>query len=372
MSYTLEILWFDRQRYLAGVLAVAFSAILIDVQCGLLLGLFSVTSRPVDWTRADLWLMAPQVQSVDTGRPIPRRFLTRLASQPEVTKTEVYLQGFSFWSKPGGGSSLCMVIGCRLADESLGIMKGLGPTLRERLSEPDAVVVNRKDLRQLGIQGVGETAKIAKQEVRVVGLVEGLENFAGPLVFCSIRTARKLLKLAPDQTVYVLGRCQNSEDAAQVARRLQQKYDDVTVLTRSQFSWRTRLYWLTMTKAGVALGYTAVLGLLVGGVVTSQTLYSATVASFKQYATLEALGVSRWYIGGLILRQAFWLGIAGVLIAFPGIYVLARVASWLGVDLHLPWWLLLSGAVVTLFMAMFSGLLSLRSLREMNMMALLR
>ena len=40
MSYALATLWYERQRFLPGVLAVGFSALLIALQCGLLLGLF--------------------------------------------------------------------------------------------------------------------------------------------------------------------------------------------------------------------------------------------------------------------------------------------------------------------------------------------
>ena len=61
MFYVLAILWHERQRFLPGVLAVAFSALLIALQCGLLLGLFSVTSIPVDRSAADIWIGAPHV-----------------------------------------------------------------------------------------------------------------------------------------------------------------------------------------------------------------------------------------------------------------------------------------------------------------------
>ena len=37
MSYALTTLWYERQRYLPGVLAVGFSALLIALQAGLLL-----------------------------------------------------------------------------------------------------------------------------------------------------------------------------------------------------------------------------------------------------------------------------------------------------------------------------------------------
>src|SRR5256885_6969808 len=98
MSYALSTLWYERQRYLPGVLAVAFSALLIALQCGLLLGLFSITSIPIDHTRADIWMGTPAVLSVDLGRPISSSYLARAASFPEVAECEVYVQGFSYWS----------------------------------------------------------------------------------------------------------------------------------------------------------------------------------------------------------------------------------------------------------------------------------
>ena len=63
MSYSLATLWHERSRFLPGVLAVAFGALLIALQCGLLLGLFSITSIPIDHTRADIWVGNPPLKS---------------------------------------------------------------------------------------------------------------------------------------------------------------------------------------------------------------------------------------------------------------------------------------------------------------------
>src|SRR6202453_1872802 len=84
MSYSLATLWYERQRFMPGVLAVAFSALLIALQCGLLLGLFSITSIPIDHTRADVWVGSPKVLSVDLGRPIPQSFLSRIRQDNRV------------------------------------------------------------------------------------------------------------------------------------------------------------------------------------------------------------------------------------------------------------------------------------------------
>src|SRR5262245_5315145 len=139
MSYALATLWYDRQRFLPGILAVAFSALLMVMQFGLLLGLFAITSIPIDHSRADVWVGSPQVLSVDLGRPMPDRYVARVAAQPGVERCEEFLQGFMHWTKPNGGSELCVVIGLRLGEDSLGALRELTPALRARLAEPGAI-----------------------------------------------------------------------------------------------------------------------------------------------------------------------------------------------------------------------------------------
>src|SRR5207249_9865423 len=112
MSYSLQTLWFERQRFLPGVLAVAFSALLIALQCGLLLGLFSITSLPIDETTADIWVSHPEVPSVDLAKPFPAAWQAYL-SMPEVERCECYIQGFAYWDKPKGGRELCLLVGSR-------------------------------------------------------------------------------------------------------------------------------------------------------------------------------------------------------------------------------------------------------------------
>src|SRR5436190_8891833 len=119
MSYALTTLWYERQRFLPAVLAVAFSALLIAPQCGLLLGLFSITSIPIDESNADVWVGHPKVPSVDLGRPIPEAWDSYLALE-EVERTEPFIEGFAYWDKPTGGMELTLIIGSRLGPHSLG------------------------------------------------------------------------------------------------------------------------------------------------------------------------------------------------------------------------------------------------------------
>ncbi len=370
-SYALTTLWHERQRYFPGVLAVAFSAVLIAIQSGLLIGLFSITSIPIDHARADIWVGNPDVLSVDLGRPIPQAWLARVAMQPEVAQSEVVLQGFSYWNKPAGGTELCCVIGTHLGDNSLGAPTELSPQLRAALAEPGSVVVDESEFSRLGIQGVGDTAEITGRRVRVVGVVQGLKSLAGPYVFCSLGTARPLLQLEAHQASYLLARCQNPQDIPTVVKRLR-AFANMSAFSSAEFSLRTRLHWLTTTKAGIALGCAALLGLLVGAPVTSQTLYAAVATSLREFAVLRALGIARWRLGAAVLAQAFWIGVAGVLVALPTVWSLGELADFLGAKVLLPVWVFVTASAVTLVMALLSGLAALRSLRLIEPALLLR
>jgi putative ABC transport system permease protein len=373
MNFSLATLWHERNRFLPGVLAVAFSALLITVQFGILVGLLSLTSIPVDLASADVWVGHPAVLSVDIGRPIPESWLPRVQSQPEVLRVEKYLLWLMMADKPGGKTSICTVIGTRLDDGSLGVLRAVPDELREKLSEPGAVVVDESDRERLGFTGVGDVAEVMGHRVRLVGTVRNVKSLAAPYLFCSVETAHRLIEFVPrSQAVYLLAKVRDPADAPAVAERLRRSYPDMSVYTRDEFSWRTRMHWLTATKSGIAVGGSAVLGLLVGAVVTSQTLYAATAASLREFATLRALGIPRWRIAASVLEQSLWIGGAGVVLALPAAYGAARVVDWLGARASLPWWLVTGSAAVTMVMAMLSGLAALRSLRLIEPAQLLR
>jgi putative ABC transport system permease protein len=377
MNYALRTLWHERSRFLPGILAVSFSAVLIALQCGLLLGLFSITSIPITYSRADIWVGSPQVLSVDLGQPIPLSYMSRIAQDKRVVQVEAYYQAFRYWTKPDGGSELCIVIGCNLNPDSLGALNQLTPDLRSLLTQPGSIVVDEGELKRLGVKGIGDKAEINKETVQIVGLVSGLKSLAGPYVFCSRETARTLLRgfMPSDSTTYYLAKCKSPDDAAAVVRELTEKYPKMPSFTSDDFSWRSQEHWLFKTKAGIAIGYAAILGLLVGMVVTSQTLYAATRASDREYAILLALGIPRWRISFTVLIQSFWVGIIGVVLAYPTVFGLAELATLAtsgGVNVKLPWQLQVGAGTLTLLMAMFSGMLALRSVRQIEPMSLLR
>ena len=375
MAYALQTLWHERNRYAAGVGAVLFSAVLIALQVGLLLGLFELTSIPIDRTSAHIWVGANDVPSVDLGRPIPVNYLARL-DKPGVRMPELYYLSFGNWTKQSGGSNLCMIVGSNVGPDAAGCADVLTPQMREALTEPRTVVVDRSDMDRLGLTEIGGKGKINGLEVRLVGTVNGLKSLAAPWIFCSQTTARELICVTNPsycrETTYLLARCDTPARADEVVEELRNEYPEMSAHTAQEFSTKSRVYWLTRTKAGVALGYAALLGLLVGAVITAQTLYSATMASAKEFATLLALGIPRKRIYGLVLAQSLWVGVIGVLLAYPVILGLGALAERAGSKVVMRPEILGGAAAITLFTSLLAGLFALRSVRRIEPMSLLR
>ncbi len=372
MTYALATIWYERQRFLPAILAVSFSAILITVQSGIMIGLLSTISLPVDKSQADVWVGYPGVRSVDLGRPIPERWVNRLEAQPEVVRVEPAILGFSLWIRVASRDSpatpeVITVVGTKLGPGSLGAVEYLRahPEIMAKLLEPNSVAVDESDLGRLGIRGVGEQAEVFGNRIKVVGLVKGYRSIGGPYIFCSIETARKLVRDPPGGVTYHLAKCRLPTDAKIVAERLS-AYKQMSAFTTDELSMRSRLYWLTTTKAGVAVGFTALLGLLVGAVVTSQTLYAATAASQREFATMRAMGIPSWRLQLSVVEQSVWVGLFGIAFAIPMTWLLAQAANAIGTQVSLHPLVVAAAAVITLLMALGSGLAALRSFQGVD------
>ena len=372
-AFALRTLWFERKRYWAGVLAVAFSAVLIAVQVGLMIGLMAMVSFPVDVAPADVWLAAAKVPSCDLGAEMNRDFLNRLVIQPEVAAVDEYIQGFAYLKNPKGGKVLVIVAGADLSDDSLGPVHQVPRELRLQLSEPGAILVNENDKGRLGLDEVGDTAEIINTRVRVAGFVRNMGSFTGPYLLCSLRTARQLLMMPEERSVYLLAKTRTPEQAPRLAQNLRAQYGDkISAFTAKEFSNASRWYWIINTRAGLAVGFVAILGLVVGAVITSQTLYAATMSSLRELMVLRALGVPRWRMNLFVLAQAALVGVLGLAIGFPTSFVVVAGAEAMGIRPILPPELLAGTAVISLSMAMLAGFVALRSLAGLEPANLLR
>lgn len=373
-SLALKSLLHEWRRFAPAVVAVAFSGLLVLLQAGLILGIFSLSSQYVTRSSADLWIGDPGVQSLDLGRPLSGPAETYAWMNPHVRRLEPFLWGSGEWRTRDRGRVNVYIVGVDAHADGLALAAALTPAQRLALAEPDAVLVDEADLHKLQTAS-GETGEINGRFVRVVGVTRGLRALGGVNVIASVATTRRLDPAAgPDGRVaYLLARLDRPESAPAVAASLNAagRGRGFEALTGPAFARRTTRYWLAESGAGVAFVFGSVVAVLVAGVITSQTLAAAVAGSIREYAALRALGFSMRALRRIVVAQSAWVGAAGLAVAggLTSLMALAAQAGAIPIVLTPP--MVAVAAALVMLTALGSGALALRRVAQADPAVLL-
>lgn len=361
------------RRFLPAMLAVAFSGLLLLMQAALVFGIFGSTAVYITASDADLWVGYPGTQSIELGRPIGPAARTALLMDPGVARVEPFAWVDGDWRGPAGtGGVSVFVSGISTEPGGMIFSDVLTSEQRASLKEPFAVIVDRADLSKLGVP-IGGQALINGDLVRIVGVANGIRALGGVNVLASLDTARALDNdTGGTEVAYYVAKLKPGADADAVAARVDASAHGYAAWTAASFARRAVFYWMFQTGAGLGVIFLAVVVFIVGAIITSQTLMGAIAGSVREYATLHALGVSLGSLRRVVLEQAAWIGvcglIAGVLLSL-GLIGLAKLED-VPVELNLPAWI--ACAALVMGIALVSGAAAVRALRSADPALLLR
>jgi putative ABC transport system permease protein len=308
-------LFHDRLRFIATVIGIVFSIVLVTVQMGLYLGFGRMVTTMIDHASADLWVMPRGTKCFEDPSLLNARERYRALAINGVVEAIPVVMGFADWRMPGGAMTPFFVIGSDLRAGGLQPWDLVEGRI-EALSSPKAIAVDRSYFDRLGISGIGATAEIRQQHVRVAAVTNGIRSFTTtPFVFMDVDRARAHTGVPSGKATYLIIRLSPDANLNHVRRQLVSSITDVEVLSPAEFRERSRTFWLFGTGAGAALFAGALLGVIVGTVVVAQTLYASTKEHLNEFATLRAMGSSRRYIYNVIVWQALLSAVIGFSIA---------------------------------------------------------
>ena len=181
---------------------------------------------------------------------------------------------------------------------------------------PHTVLVDELYIDALGVENVGQEFEMIGKRAVIGAITQGVQTFtASPFVFTSIESAIQYDKrYRDDEITYVLARCANGYTPESVRDAVLRHVPHVEVLTTRDFAIRTMKYWMLETGVGITVVVTAILGLIVGAFIMSQTLFAVTQEHIANYATLSALGFSRSSLSKIVLVQSIVLGGGGIIL----------------------------------------------------------
>jgi putative ABC transport system permease protein len=309
-------------------------------QLSLLAGFLNAAGKIVNATDGELWLTARGVPCFDFATPVPSRFADLAQGVPGVLRTGRVDTGFTVWKKPSGDGLIVVLIG---SEPQIAGRLPQAVFTQTSASVPNGIVIDRSNAGQLGITGLPVDVEVGIESRRasVVFLADGFGTFLGsPYVFTSHALARKYLEMPIESSSFIVVKLEPSADRFRVADLLRRRLFEIDVWQKEDFARASGIYWMAQTGAGGALITAAILGLLVGTVVVSQNIYGSVLDRLEEFATLKAIGATRWFVVRLVVYQALAAGAVGatvgLAIVFPAISAARRFISWATTPLLLP------------------------------------
>ena len=350
----------DRARTLATALGVSFAVFLMIFLGSLLMGFLRASSKVVDSTDADLWITARGVTCFDFSALLSRRTEDLAYGVPGVASISRLIIVFPMYRRPDGRHRMVALVG---ADPGVGprfplpLVHGSAEAM-----EPDTAVVDESDLTTLGIPSFPQEAQVNRRRITLLGQRKGFSSFIGcPYVFTSYESAARYGRLPAEEGMNLLVRVAPGWAPEEVRKMLAARFPEASVWTRDAFSRQSRKFWVIQTGAGGGILMAALLGFLIGTVIASQQIYATTMENIAEFATLKALGASRWFVVRVLLAQALICGVAGcipgVALAFPLVHLTQRFIAWI----YTPWWLPVLMVPPTLIMCCAAAVLSVRA-----------
>jgi putative ABC transport system permease protein len=316
LTLALRNLFHDRLRFIATLIGIVFSVVLVLVQMGLYSGFGKMVTTIIDHTATDLWVVSRGTNTIEDISELDKNARDKVLAIDGVEDAIPVVIGFSDWHLPAGGERTSVfIVGSDPKDSGVKPWSIVEGTVHD-LVAPNAIAVDRSYYGRLGVSGIGASAEINRHKVRVAAVTDGIRSFTTmPYIFSDLDGARSYLDLPPNKISQLLVRIKHGSDLNRVREDIQSAIPKTEVLTPEEFRHRSRSFWLFSTGAGAALLAGVLLGVIVGTAILAQTLYSNTKEHLPEFAALRAIGCSNRYIFKVIRYQALLNAAIGLCLA---------------------------------------------------------
>jgi putative ABC transport system permease protein len=326
-------------RLAAAIAGVSFANVLVFFQLGLSGGLYDSQKRPIQRINGELVLVSGRYLYLGEQLNVPRARLTQALGVEGVEAVTPLYIGLSEWlNRDTRQQKQALLFGVAPENPALRI-----PELQAQpqlLQRSDALLFDIRSKANAGpvAETVHRDGRYESELGGVRAVVTGL--FTMGVTFAAdinlITSATNFKNYFPNQSAddIQMGVIQLGQgvDPLRVQATLGQFLDpSVKVLTIAELEATEEAYWRRNTSFGLIFGLGVLVGLVVGGIIVYQILYSDVSDHLAEYATLKAIGYDDRFVVGIILQESLILALlafAPSLLLSLGLYsFLARSTS---------------------------------------------
>lgn len=363
-------------RYLVAVTGIGFAALLMYMQIGFQSGLLTSATTFYQNLNADLFIISQSTLNSGSYQQFPQSLLYRSLGVSGVKEaTPLYIVNIRTQRLNGTKPTSLRLIGFNPEADIFNI-----PEIK--LQIPKIKIPGYVLFDELGNKNTGPIAKAVKkngsQELilsdftktyRAVGLFRMGSTFAADSnIISSDTTVIQLASRQINQGEISLGviKLKSTSETMRVQRYLQKMYGkELQVLTKSQLIEAEKNYWNSATALGIVFGFGTFMGLLVGGIVVYQVLYTDVSDHLREYATLKAMGFSNAFILSIVIQEALLLATSAFIpatLVSAGLYAFLSSATAIRISMT-PDKILLVG-FMTFMVCTASAIIAIGKLRD--------
>jgi len=230
----------DRLRFIASLMGIVFSVVLVMVQLGLYFGFSRMLTMVIDHAATDLWVVSSETKYFEDLSLLDNKMRERLLAIEGVSDAVPVLAGFSVWMLPEGGMTSVFVVASDVTAAALppwNIVEGNV----QSLAEQGTVAIDRFYAERLGVSGIGASAQIRGQPVTIGAVTEGIRSYTTtPYVFSDMAGARSYLGLPASFTTHFLVRLKPGANLKGTRQKILAGISGIQALTPEQFRDQTR------------------------------------------------------------------------------------------------------------------------------------
>jgi len=213
---------------------------------------------------------------------------------------------------------------------------------------------------------VGDTMELNDKRGVVVGISLNTRSFQSqPTIYTTFSRAVQFAPRERKQLSFILVTAAPSEQPQALCDRISQT-TGLAAYTRTQFKWKTVMYFVQNTGIPINFGIAVALGFIIGAVITGFMFYSFTLDNLRYLGTLKAMGTRNGTLMQMILVQAITVAVIGF-----GLGV--GLASWFGNSMgntplafRLTWQLAVVSGCAVVIICMLAAMLSIRKVMTLE------
>ena len=336
-------------RTLLSILLIAVPVTLILTIIGLSIGFFEDSRKRSGGVGADILVKPPSANAITfSAVTMPAKIIDVLLTQPHV------VQAMGTVVNPTSGF--------------LEALNGIDPAAFDKMSGgfvydqghglqgPDDIVLDSWYAAQHHLRA-GGTINLSNKDWHIAGIVQ-----PGKLghMFVPIKTLQEMVG-ASGHVSQVFVKLDDPANTTAVVAALKAKFDNYPIYSMEELQSLLSVDNIPVLKTfiNVIIG----LAVLIGFAVVSLSMYMAVLQRTREIGILKSLGATKGFVMGIILAEAFCLGLGGTILG-----ILLSYASRLAIQAFMPqaivysWWPIAGGIAMgaSLLGALYPGMMAVR------------